>query len=298
LLEKIIFSEPVISIAIEPKTKMDEENLDNSLARLFDEDPTYHIKKDKETGQTLISGMGELHLEILIDRLKREFKVNVNVGKPRVTYKETIINHAEAEGEFVRKIVGHGQYGHVRLRVEPYSANLQIEKSKNRASEEQIPKQFLPAIKTGVLESAENGVLTGNRVENVKVVLLGGSYSPVDSSDLSFKIAGSTAFTNALKMAHSILLEPIMKINITTPEEYMGNVINDLNGRRGKILEVIDKNSIKIIIGYVPLSQSIGYATNLRSISQGRASYSMEFFKYEKVPENISTKIVEKLQGY
>ena len=304
LLEKIAFAEPVMSIAIEPKTKVDEENLEITLPRLFDEDPTYHIKKDKETGQTLISGMGELHLEILIDRLKREFKVDVNVGKPRVNYKETIINCAEADGILNRKIGEHGQYGHVKLRIEPYSDNSRIEKSKykiyfeNISSEDEIPKHFLDAIKAGVIESAQSGVLTGNKVENIKVIVTGGSFSPVDSSELAFKIAGSIAFTNALRKAKSILLEPIMNINIVTPEEYLGSVINDLNSRRGKIIEVSDKESIKIVNGYVPLSETFGYATNLRSVSQGRASYSMEFFEYEKVPENISDKIIKKIRGY
>jgi len=304
LLEKIAFAEPVMSIAIEPKTKVDEENLEITLPRLFDEDPTYHIKKDKETGQTLISGMGELHLEILIDRLRREFKVDVNVGKPRVNYKETIINCAEADGILNRKIGEHGQYGHVKLRIEPYSDNSRIEKSKykiyfeNISSEDEIPKHFLDAIKAGVIESAQSGVLTGNKVENIKVIVTGGSFSPVDSSELAFKIAGSIAFTNALRKAKSILLEPIMNINIVTPEEYLGSVINDLNSRRGKIIEVSDKESIKIVNGYVPLSETFGYATNLRSVSQGRASYSMEFFEYEKVPENISDKIIKKIRGY
>lgn len=304
LLEKIAFAEPVMSIAIEPKTKVDEENLEITLPRLFDEDPTYHIKKDKETGQTLISGMGELHLEILIDRLRREFKVDVNAGKPRVNYKETIINCAEADGILNRKIGEHGQYGHVKLRIEPYSDNSRIEKSKhkiyfeNTSSEDEIPKHFLDAIKAGVIESAQSGVLTGNKVENIKVIVTGGSFSPVDSSELAFKIAGSIAFTNALRKAKSILLEPIMNINIVTPEEYLGNVINDLNSRRGKIIEVSDKESIKIVNGYVPLSETFGYATNLRSVSQGRASYSMEFFEYEKVPENISDKIIKKMRGY
>jgi len=228
----------------------------------------------------------------------------VNAGKPRVNYKETIINCAEADGILNRKIGEHGQYGHVKLRIEPYSDNSRIEKSKhkiyfeNTSSEDEIPKHFLDAIKAGVIESAQSGVLTGNKVENIKVIVTGGSFSPVDSSELAFKIAGSIAFTNALRKAKSILLEPIMNINIVTPEEYLGNVINDLNSRRGKIIEVSDKESIKIVNGYVPLSETFGYATNLRSVSQGRASYSMEFFEYEKVPENISDKIIKKMRGY
>ncbi|MBC8526987.1 MAG: elongation factor G [Candidatus Cloacimonetes bacterium] len=304
LLEKIKFSDPVMSVAIEPKTKLDQDNLKMSLPRLLDEDPTYLVKENKETGQTLIYGMGELHLEILLDRLRRDFKINVNVGRPRVNYKETITNSIEAVGKLVRNVGVHGQYAVLKLRIEPYSANLGIGKQKNKiyfeniSSEDEVPKHFLGAVKAGIFESAESGILTGNKVENIKVVIIGGSFNPVDSSELAFKVAASMAFNNALRKAKSILLEPIMKINIVTPEDYLGNVINDLNSRRGKIIEVNDKNSVKIINGFVPLSGTFGYTTNLRSVSQGRASYSMEFFKYDKVPENISNKIIEKMRGY
>ncbi|MBC8313395.1 MAG: elongation factor G [Candidatus Cloacimonetes bacterium] len=302
LLERIRFAEPVMSIAIEPKTSTDEENLKKSLLRLLDEDPTYCLRNDKETGQTLISGMGELHLEILVDRLKRGFKTELNVGKPRVTYKETIINSAKGEGKFIQKIGNHGQFGVVKLQIEPYSENLEKSEAKiifeNQASEEKIPKQFISAVKAGVLESAEAGILTGNNVENLKVIIIDGEYNEVDSTELAFKIAGSRAFGNALQKAEVILLEPIMKIDIRTQEEYLGNIINDLNGRRGKVLEVKEKDSIKVINGNVPLSETFGYSTDLRSFSQGRASYSMEFLKYDKIPDSISKKLIEKMRGY
>ncbi|HEX37873.1 MAG TPA: elongation factor G [Candidatus Cloacimonetes bacterium] len=302
LLERIQFADPVMSVAIEPKTKADQDNLQNTLPRLLEEDPTYIITEDKDTGQTLISGMGELHLDILVDRLKREFKIDVNVGKPRVNYKETILDEADGEAKVERSVGGHGQYAEVKLHIEPYSDNFGGSSNKilieNQATEDEIPKEFIEALKAGIYESALSGFLTGNRVENVKVTITGGSFSLVDSSELAFKIAGSIAFKQALQNSNAALLEPIMKINITTPEEYMGNVINDLNSRRGKILEVHDKNKIKILNGLVPLSETFGYTTALRSASQGRASYSMEFKEYEIVPENISNQIIKKMRGY
>lgn len=302
LLERIQFADPVMSVAIEPKTKADQDNLQNTLPRLLEEDPTYVITEDKDTGQTLIAGMGELHLDILVDRLKREFKIDVNVGKPRVNYKETVLDNASGEAKVERSIGGHGQFAEVKLEVEPFSGDFGEAPNKilieNTASEEEIPKEFLEALKAGINESAISGFLTGNRVENVKVIITDGSFSPVDSSEIAFKIAGAIAFKQALQNANAALLEPIMKINITTPEEYMGNVINDLNSRRGKILEVHDKNKIKILNGLVPLSETFGYTTTLRSASQGRASYSMEFKEYEMVPENISNQIIKKMRGY
>ena len=302
LLERINFADPVMSVAIEPKTKADQENLKDTLPRLLEEDPTYIISEDKDTGQTLIYGMGELHLDILVDRLKREFKINVNVGKPRVNYKETIINEAHGESKLSRNIGDHGQFAEVKLQIEPCAVEADESKSKifveNQASEEDIPKEYFQALKTGVLEAALSGPLTGNRMENIKVTFTGGSYSPVDSSEIAFKIAGSMAFSQALQHAKFALMEPIMDITIITPEEYMGNVINDLNSRRGKILEVKDKDSIKILNGLVPLSETFGYTTALRSASQGRASYSMEFKEYEMVPENISNQIINKMRGY
>jgi len=302
LLERINFADPVMSVAIEPKTKADQENLKDTLPRLLEEDPTYIIIEDKDTGQTLIYGMGELHLDILVDRLKREFKINVNVGKPRVNYKETILNGADGEAKFERNIGGHGQYAKVKLHIENYNDEFEESRYKiqieNNAVEEDIPKEFIRAVKAGIMESAQSGPLTGNRVENIKVLITGGSFNPVDSSEIAFKIAGSMAFSQALRHAKFALLEPIMNITIITPEVYMGNVINDLNSRRGKILEVKDKDSIKILSGLVPLSETFGYTTALRSASQGRASFSMEFKEYAMVPENISNQIINKMCGY
>jgi elongation factor G len=302
LLERINFADPVMSVAIEPKTKADQENLKDTLPRLLEEDPTYIITEDKDTGQTLIYGMGELHLDILVDRLKREFKINVNVGKPRVNYKETIVNEAEGVATLNRNIGAHGQFAEVKLHLEPYRIDSEEVTKKilieNNASEEEIPKDFIQAVENGILESALSGPLTGNRMENIKVLISGGSFSPVDSSEIAFKIAASMAFSKAIQHAKYALLEPIMNITIITPEEYMGNVINDLNSRRGKILEVKDKDSIKILSGLVPLSETFGYTTALRSASQGRASYSMEFKEYEMVPENISNQIINKMRGY
>ena len=302
LLERINFADPVMSVAIEPKTKADQENLKDTLPRLLEEDPTYIITEDKDTGQTLIYGMGELHLDILVDRLKREFKINVNVGKPRVNYKETIVDEAEGFATLDRNIGAHGQFAEVKLYLEPYhNDSEEITKKiliENHASEEEIPKDFIQAVENGIMESALSGPLTGNRMENIKVLISGGSFSPVDSSEIAFKIAASMAFSKAIQHAKYALLEPIMNITIITPEEYMGNVINDLNSRRGKILEVKDKDSIKILSGLVPLSETFGYTTTLRSASQGRASYSMEFNKYEMVPENISNQIINKMRGY
>jgi len=302
LLERINFADPVMSVAIEPKTKADQENLKDTLPRLLEEDPTYIITEDKDTGQTLIYGMGELHLDILVDRLKREFKINVNVGKPRVNYKETIVNEAEGIATIDRNIGTHGQFAEVKLHLEPYSNDIaEVTKKiliENHSSEEEIPKDFIQAVENGIMESALSGPLTGNRMENIKVLISGGSFSPVDSSEIAFKIAASMAFSKAIQHAKYALLEPIMNITIITPEEYMGNVINDLNSRRGKILEVKDKDSIKILSGLVPLSETFGYTTALRSASQGRASYSMEFKEYEMVPENISNQIINKMRGY
>lgn len=302
LLEKIRFPEPVISIVVEPRTRESEESLEESLPGLLDEDPTYIVKKDEDTGQTLIYGMGELHLEILVDRLRREFGVDVNVGKPRVTYKETVTTPVQGEAKFERKIADHGQYAHVKLQVEPFegpfdepSVRIAFE---NKVSDDIIPHKFLPAIYSGIIETSESGPLTGNKVENLRVSLIGGSSNPVDSTELAFKAASSMAFNNALQKADMALLEPIMRLHIVALEENMGNIINDLTSRRGKVIEIQDRENVKIILGEVPLSEALGYATSLRSISQGRASYSMEFLRYDKVPENISKKIIEKLLGY
>ncbi len=302
LLETIKFAEPVMSIAIEPKTKKDENDLETILPRLLEEDPTYYLIEDKDTGQTIISGMGELHLEILINRLHRDFKIEVNVGKPRVNFKETIVDKVNSQGILQRNVGGHGQFAQVNLKVEHYKVDSESTGQKilleNNASEEEVPKQFLPAVKAGIKESAAAGLLTGNEVQDLKVTIVGGAFSEVDSSDVAFKIASSIAFVNAIKKAKSVLLEPIMKITITSPDTYLGKVINDLNSRRGKVIKVKEKESIKIIDGSVPLRETFGYSTNLRSVSQGRASYSMEFYRYEQVAENISKQIIEKLRGY
>ncbi|MEA2103626.1 MAG: elongation factor G [Candidatus Cloacimonadota bacterium] len=302
LLETIKFAEPVMSIAIESRTKEDEDNLKEILPRLLEDDPTYQLKEDKETGQTLISGMGELHLEILVNRLLSDFKVNVNVGKPRVNFKETISGEVTAKGILTRKIGSHGQFAEAEIKVEHHKVDRESAAQKtwftNNTSEEEIPKQFIPAVVAGIRETAAGGLLTGNEVQDIKVTLTGGSYSEVDSSEVAFKIAGSIAFVNALRKAKTVLLEPIMEINIITPDAYLGKVINDLNSRRGRVTNVKEKESIKIIHGYVPLKETFGYSTNLRSVSQGRASYSMEFYRYEEIPENISKGIIEKMRGY
>ncbi|MBS3740848.1 MAG: elongation factor G [Candidatus Cloacimonetes bacterium] len=302
VLERIPFAEPVMSIVIEPKRAVDEQKIDEVLPNLLDEDPTYHVKEDEETGQMIISGMGELHLEILIDRLKREYDVEVNVGKPHVNLKETIKGAVESKSVLKRTVNGKGQFAEVKLRLEHYKVDSESGGQKvwfkNKTSEEEIPKQFIRAVEAGVKESALSGLLTGNKVEDIKVTLIGGSFNEVDSSEIAFKIASAKAFVEALKKADLILLEPIMKITILTPEDYLGRVINDLNGRRGKVSKIKEKDSIKIIHGVVPLRETFGYSTSLRSVSQGRASYSMEFYRYEKVPENISKKIIKKLRGY
>jgi elongation factor G len=302
LLEKIRFPEPVISIVVEPRTREDEESFEEVLPNLLDEDPTYVVKKSEDTGQTLIYGMGELHLEILVDRLRREFGVEVNVGNPRVTYKETVTAPVQGEAAFERKIADHGNYAYLKLQIEPFegpfddpSVRMLFE---NKVPQDIIPNKFLTAIQSGIMETSESGPVTGNKVENIRVSLIGGLAHPVDSTEFAFKAAASLAFTSALKKAEMALLEPIMRLHIVALEENMGSIINDLTSRRGKIIEIQDRENVKIILGEVPLSESIGYATGLRSISQGRASYSMEFLRYEKVPEHISQKIIEKLRGY
>ena len=302
VLERIPFAEPVMSIVIEPKRAVDEQKIEKVLPDLLDEDPTYHVKEDKETGQMIISGMGELHLEILIDRLKREYDVEVNVGKPHVNFKETIKGSVKSKGILKRTVNGKGQFAEVELFLEHYKVDSESSASKvwfkNETSEEEIPNHYIRAVEAGVKESALSGLLTGNKVEDIKITVIGGSYSEVDSSEIAFKIASAKAFTEALKKANLILLEPIMSISILTPEDYLGRVINDLNGRRGKVNKIDEKDSIKIVNGIVPLRETFGYSTSLRSVSQGRASYSMEFKHYEQVPENISKKITKKLRGY
>jgi elongation factor G len=297
ILEQMIFPEPVISIAIEPKTKADQDKLSTAIARLVDEDPTFKLKLDEETGQTIISGMGELHLEILIDRMFREFKVSANVGKPQVAYKETITKVAQGEGRFVRQSGGRGQYGHAKIKLEP------LEKGSGFVFESNIrggviPKDFIPAVGQGAKEALENGALAGYPTVDVKVVLIDGSYHEVDSTELAFRIAGSMAVQDGLRKAAPALLEPVMDIEVVVPEEYLGDVIGDLQGRRGKIEGIAQRPDAKLVAGEAPLSEMFGYATKLRSLSQGRAVYSMQFSHYAKMPEQASKKIIGRVRGY
>jgi elongation factor G len=292
ILEKIVFPEPVISIAIEPKTKADQEKMGNALSRLADEDPTFRVKADEETGQTIIAGMGELHLEVIVDRMKREYKVEANVGRPQVAYKETIKGNAEIEEKYIRQTGGRGQYGHVYLRVKPLERGKGIEFI-DEIKGGVIPQEFIPAVEKGVKEAMDNGVMAGYQVVDVEVTLFDGSYHDVDSSEAAFKIAGSKGVKNAMRKASPVLLEPIMKVEVTTPETSMGDVVGDLNAKRGQIQEMIDRvQGIKVIHAMVPLAEMFGYATSLRSMTKGRASYSMEFDHYEEVPGNIAKKIV------
>lgn len=293
ILEAMEFPDPVISIAVEPKTKADQEKLSNGLQKLAEEDPTFRIKFDEETAQTIISGMGELHLEIIIDRLKREFNVNVNTGKPQVAYKESIKNKVKKQGKFVRQTGGHGQYGDVWLEVEPQKRGKGIT-FVNKIIGGVIPKEFIPAVEEGVKEAAENGVLAGYEVIDVVATLFDGSYHEVDSSEMAFKIAGSMAFKEALKAAKPYLLEPIMDVEASTPEQYLGDVIGDLSSRRGKIKSMEDKSGVKAIRADIPLGEMFGYATTLRSITQGRGTYVMQFSTYEEVPSSITEKIIKK----
>lgn len=292
LLEKIIFPEPVISIKIEPKTKADQEKMGIALRKLADEDPTFRIKSDLETGDTIISGMGELHLEIIVDRMKREFKVEANIGKPQVAYKETIKRLAEAEGKYIRQSGGRGQYGHVWLRLEPLQEGGGFE-FVDEIKGGIIPKEFIPAVEKGVKEAMEKGVLAGYPVKDVRVILYDGSFHEVDSSEAAFKIAASIAFQEAAKRAGLILLEPVMKIEVVTPEQFLGDVTGNLNSKRGRIEKMEDRLNVKVIGAKVPLAEMFGYATELRSMTQGRASYTMEFANYEEVPANISQVIIQ-----
>ena len=298
VLESIIFPTPVISVAIEPKTKADQEKMGLALARLAEEDPTFVVKGDEETGQTIISGMGELHLEIIVDRMKREFKVEANVGRPQVAYRETIKKEAKAEGKYIKQSGGRGQYGHVWLQIEPLVIAEDDEDQEktyefvNKIKGGDIPNEYVPAINKGAKEAMSNGIVAGYTMQNVQVTVYDGSYHDVDSSEIAFKIASIMAFKAAAKIANPVLLEPIMKVEAVTPEEFMGDVVGDLNSKRSKILEMTDRGNMKVIIAEVPLAEMFGYATSLRSMSQGRASYSMEFFEYQEVPKNVAAEIV------
>ena len=296
ILEAIEFPEPVISVAIEPKTKADQEKLSQSLAKLAQEDPSFRVSFNEETGQTIIAGMGELHLEIIVDRLLREFKVGANVGKPQVAYKETIRTASKAEGKFVRQSGGRGQYGHVYIELEPAEAGKGFE-FVNKIVGGTIPREYVPAVEKGVKEAMDTGVLAGYPVVDVKAVLYDGSYHEVDSSEMAFKIAGSMAFKEAAKKAKPVILEPIMSVEVVTPEEYMGDVMGDLNSRRGKIQSMEKRGNAQVIRAEVPLSEMFGYATDLRSKTQGRATYTMQFAHYEDVPKGIADTIVAKVKG-
>ncbi|MBI4058382.1 elongation factor G [Candidatus Gottesmanbacteria bacterium] len=293
ILEKISFPEPVISLAIEPKSKADQEKMGYALQRLAEEDPTFKIKSNLETGQTIIWGMGELHLEILVDRMKREFKVDAGVGAPQVAYKETIRKLTEAEGKYIRQSGGRGQYGHCFLKIEPKSRGEGYE-FVNAIKGGAIPHEFIPAVDKGVKEALENGVLSGYPVVDVKVTLFDGTYHEVDSSEIAFKIAGSMAFQSAVRQADPVLLEPIMKVEVTTPDEYMGDIIGDLGAKRAQIQGTQKRGLMTIILASVPLAELSGYATTLRSMSKGRATYYMEPSHYEEVPRNIQEKIIAK----
>lgn len=285
------FAEPVISMAIEPKTKADQEKIGMALQKLAEEDPTFRVHTDEETLQTIIAGMGELHLDILVDRMRREFKVEANVGKPQVAYKETIKMSAEAQGKYIKQSGGKGQYGDCWLKVEPkeQGAGYEFEDDTKGGS---IPKEFIPAVEKGVKSSLTRGIQAGYPVVDIKVTVYDGSYHEVDSSEMAFKMAGSMAFQAACKKAQPIIMEPIMKVEVTTPEAYMGDVIGDLNSKRGQIQEMFDRGQIKVIKAIVPLASMFGYATTLRSISQGRANYSMEFGQYSEVPRNVADTII------
>ncbi|HOH67133.1 MAG TPA: elongation factor G, partial [bacterium] len=299
LLEKITFPEPVIDIAVEPKTKADQEKMSLALSKLAEEDPTFRVHTDEETMQTIISGMGELHLDIIIDRMKREFKVEANIGAPQVAYRETIRKMAEAEGKYIRQSGGRGQYGHCKIKIEPTEKDADGGQKEFEFVDEIkggiVPKEYIRPIEKGIYEAMDRGVVAGYRLINIKARLFDGSYHEVDSSEAAFKIAGSMALQEAVKHADPVLLEPIMRVEVVTPEQFMGDVIGDLNSRRAIIGKMEDRGqgtaAVKAISAEVPLAEMFGYATVLRSLTQGRASYVMEFFKYNEVPKNVEEKI-------
>ncbi len=293
LLESIVFPEPVIKIAVEPKTKADQEKMGIALSRLSEEDPTFRVESDEETSQVLISGMGELHLDIIVDRMKREFGVEANVGNPQVSYRETIKQRSEAEHKYAKQSGGRGQYGHCYLRVEPQEDGKGYE-FLDEVKGGAIPREYIPAIEKGVKEAMQSGVSAGYPVVDVKVTVYDGSYHEVDSSEIAFKMAAIFAFKEACQKGSPVLLEPVMKVEVTTPEEYMGNIIGDLNAKRGQIEEMTERGNAKVVLSKVPLAEMFGYATSLRSMSQGRANYVMEFSHYSEVPRNILEQIKEK----
>jgi elongation factor G len=293
VLERMVFPEPVIAVAVEPKTKADQEKMGIALSKLAQEDPSFRVHTDEESGQTIIQGMGELHLEIIVDRMKREFSVDANVGKPQVAYRETIRQSVEQEGKYVKQSGGKGQYGHVWIRMEPREPGAGYE-FVNAIVGGSIPKEFISPIDKGIKEQMENGVIAGFPVVDVKVTVFDGSYHDVDSNEMSFKIAGSMAFKEGAKKARPVLLEPIMKVEVVTPEDYLGDVMGDLNRRRGIVQGMDDSPSGRVVRAEVPLGEMFGYATDVRSMSQGRATYTMEFSKYNEAPASIAEQIVSK----
>ena len=291
ILESMEFPEPVIQVAIEPKTKAGQDKMALALQRLAEEDPTFKTYTDQETGQTIIAGMGELHLEIIVDRMMREFKVEATVGKPQVSYKETISKKVQAEGRYVRQTGGHGQYGHCVIEIEPVAPGTGYS-FENRIVGGVIPKEYIPAVDNGIREASASGSLGGFQVVDFKAALLDGSYHEVDSSEMAFKIAGSMAFKTALEKAGEKLLEPVMKVETIVPDQYLGDVVGDINSRRGRIEEIEPRDADQSIHSYVPLSEMFGYATDLRSRTQGRGLYTMQFDHYEEVPRSVAEKIV------
>ncbi|MBX6352466.1 MAG: elongation factor G [Thermoflavifilum sp.] len=296
VLESMEFPEPVIHVSIEPKTKADQDKLALALGKLTEEDPTFRTYTDQETGQTIIAGMGELHLEIIVDRLQREFKVECNVGRPQVAYKETITTSVEQEGKFIRQTGGRGQYGHVKILLEPLprGTGYQFE---NKIVGGVVPKEYVPAVDEGIQEAMQNGVLAGYPLVDIKATLFDGSYHDVDSSEMAFKIAGSMALKAGAAKANPVLLEPIMKVEVVVPEEYMGDIMGDINSRRGRIEGMDTRGNARVIRGFVPLAEMFGYSTSLRSRTQGRGTYTMEFHSYEEVPKNIAQEIISKSKG-
>jgi elongation factor G len=299
VLERMEFPEPVISVAVEPRTKADQDKMGIALGKLAQEDPSFRVETDEETGQTIISGMGELHLDILVDRMKREFSVEANIGKPQVAYRETIRNTSEIEGKFVRQSGGRGQYGHVWIKFEP-SEDSNSEKLVfiNEVVGGSVPREYIPAIAKGIEQQMKNGVVAGFPLLGVKATLYDGSFHDVDSNEMAFKVAASMATKKLAEFGGAVLLEPIMKVEVVTPEDYMGDVVGDLNRRRGIIGGMEDGPSGKVVQAEVPLAQMFGYATDLRSATQGRATYAMEFEKYSEAPKKIADEIISKNMGY
>jgi elongation factor G len=297
VLESIRFPEPVISVAIEPRTKVDQDRMNDALTRLAEEDPTFRVRTDENTGQMLISGMGELHLEVLVDRMLREFHVMAHVGRPQVAYREAITQTVRSEGRFVRQTGGHGMYGHVWLELEPLPRGSGIV-FKNKTRVEAVPREFVPAVETGIREATETGILAGYPLTDLQATLVDGSFHEEDSSPPAFKIAASMALRDGVRKAGSVLLEPIMKVDIVTPADYVGEVIGDLNARRGQIQGTEGRGDTQNVQAFVPLAEMFGYATVLRSTTQGRGVHSMEFAHYEQVPENLAAAIIARVCGW